>query len=137
MSTESITNNELSFSGTGLLRAALKLDAVLSGANGVAYLALAAPLADLFEVPAGFLRAVGAVLVVFAAAVWLTAAKERPARAAVLAIIVLNALWVVDSIVLLATGAYDPSATGSIWTGLQAAVVAGFAALQIKGRPAL
>jgi hypothetical protein len=123
-----------SLAGTGLLRTALRLDAVVTGANGAAYLALAGPLGALLDMPAGFLRGVGAFLVVFAAAVWLTASRERPAPAAVVAVIAANALWVADSLAVLATSAYDPSTVGSIWIAMQAAVVAGFAALQLAGR---
>jgi hypothetical protein len=120
--------------GAGLLRAALRLDAVVTAANGAAYLALAGPVGDLLGMPASFLRALGAFLVVFAAAVLVTGMSERPAPAAVLAIIALNVIWVVDSLVVLVTGAYDPTTVGSVWIALQALTVAGFAALQLAGR---
>lgn len=120
--------------GDGLLRVALKLDAVVTGANGAAYVVIAGPLADLLGMPTSFLRAIGVFLVIFAVAVWEAATSDRPAPAAVLAVIALNALWVVDSIVVLATGAYDPTTVGAVWIALQAATVAGFAALQAAGR---
>ena len=47
-----------------LLRLALLLDAAVTGANGVAYLAAAGPLGDLLGLPAGLLRGFGAVLLV-------------------------------------------------------------------------
>ena len=68
-----------------LLRLVLKVDAVVTGANGIAYLTLAGPLADLFDVPAGFLRGLGAFLAVFSVAVWLVALRPRPWAAAVIA----------------------------------------------------
>ncbi len=120
--------------GDGLLRAALKLDAVVTGLNGAAYVVIAEPLGDLLGMPESFLRAIGVFLVVFAVAVWATGASDGPARTAVTAVIALNVLWVVDSLVVLATGAYDPSTVGTVWIGLQAATVAGFAALQVAGR---
>lgn len=120
--------------GDGLLRMALKLDAVVTGANGAAYVVIAGPLGDLLGMPASFLRAIGVFLVIFAAAVWATATSDRPAPAAVIAIIALNLLWVLDSLVVLVTGAYDPTTVGAVWVALQAATVAGFAALQAAGR---
>jgi hypothetical protein len=122
-----------SLSSDAFLRAALKLDAVVTGANGVAYLALAGPLADLFEVPAGFLRALGAFLAVFAVAVWLAGARGRIAPAAVRAIVAANVAWVLASVVALLAAWHDPSTVGAVWTALQAAVVAAFAALQAFG----
>lgn len=122
--------------GDGLLRVALKLDAIVTGANGAAYVLIAGPLADLLGMPTSFLRAIGVFLVIFAIAVWETATttSDRPAPAAVLAVIALNVLWVVDSLVVLATGAYDPTTVGAVWIALQAATVAGFAGLQAAGR---
>ena len=120
--------------GGGLLRMALKLDAVVTGANGVAYVVIAGPLGDLLGMPASFLRAIGVFLVIFGVTVWATATSDRPAPAAVIAIIALNLLWVLDSLVVLVTGAYDPTTVGSVWVALQAATVAGFAALQAAGR---
>ncbi len=52
------------------VRLALKLDAVVTGANGFAYLAAASLLDGPLGMPASFLRGVGAFLLVFAAAVW-------------------------------------------------------------------
>jgi hypothetical protein len=116
--------------GDALTRVALKLDAVVTGANGVAYLAAASLLDGPLGLPESFLRATGAFLIAFAAAVWFTATRPAVNRNAVYAVIALNALWVVDSIALAAFGWYDPTTGGSIWVVLQALVVAGFAALQ-------
>jgi hypothetical protein len=116
--------------GDSLTRAALGLDAAVTGVNGIAYLAGASLLDGALGMPAGFLRGVGAFLIVFAACVAYAATREQVNRTAVYAIIALNALWVVDSIALVALGWYDPTTGGSVWTILQAGVVAGFAALQ-------
>jgi hypothetical protein len=117
----------------GLLRAALKLDALVTGANAVAYLALAGPLADLLGVPSGALRAIGAFLAVFAAAVWVVAARPVPNRAAVSAIVAANAAWAAGSLVAFAADAWSPTTVGAIWIVLQAVTVALFAALQVAG----
>jgi hypothetical protein len=116
--------------GDALTRAALGLDAAVTGVNGLAYLAGASLLDGPLGMPAGFLRGVGAFLLVFAACVAYVATREQISRSAVYAIIGLNALWVVDSIALVALGWYDPTTGGAVWTILQAGVVAGFAALQ-------
>ena len=63
------------------LRLALKLDAVVTGANGAAYLALAGPLEDLLGVDAALLRGVGAFLLVFAAFVAYVATRPEVPRA--------------------------------------------------------
>jgi len=119
--------------GDGLLRVALKLDAVVTGANGLAYLALAGPLGDLFDVPASFLRGIGAFLVVFAALVWIVGSRARIAIGAAAAVAAANAAWVVATAVMLIAGWHDPGTVGAVWAALQAAVVAGFAALQVAG----
>jgi len=116
--------------GDSLPRVALGLDAVVTAANGVAYLAAATLLDGPLGMPAGFLRGVGAFLIVFAACVAYVGTRRQIDRSAVYAVIALNALWVVDSIALVALGWYGPTTGGSIWTILQAGVVAGFAALQ-------
>jgi hypothetical protein len=125
----------------GLLRWALKLDAVVTGANGIAYLALAGPLSDLFDVPSATLRTLGAFLAVFAVGVWVvatrpaSAASDSAAAAGRLAWVVVaaNVLWVAASLAAFAADAWSPSTAGAVWTLMQAAVVALFAALQVTG----
>jgi hypothetical protein len=111
-----------------LLRVALKLDAVVTGANGAAYLALAGPLEDLLGLDAALLRAVGAFLLVFAVAVWFART-----RGAVLAIVAANVAWAAGSIVAAIAGWGSPETVGTVWIVLQAVVVAGFAELQLAG----
>ena len=114
-----------------LLRLALRLDAVVSGLNGAAYLLAAAPLADLLGLDAGVLRGLGVFLLAFAAAVWLVA--DRPAPPAVRTVVAGNALWAVGSLAAVATGLGSPTTLGAVWLVLQALVVAAFAALQATG----
>jgi hypothetical protein len=119
-----------------LLRLVLKVDAVVTGANGVAYLAAAEPLEDLLGVSAGLLRPVGAFLVLFAAAVWFVATRRVVPRPAVLTIAAANAVWALGSLVFVAAGASSPSTVGTVWVALQALVVGGFAAHQaLTSRP--
>ena len=63
-----------------LLRLVLKLDAAVTGANGLAYLAAAGPLEDLLGVEAAALRGIGTVLILFAAAVWFASTRAEPPR---------------------------------------------------------
>ncbi|MGY1777322.1 hypothetical protein ACI8AV_15785 [Geodermatophilus sp. SYSU D00804] len=114
-----------------LLRVALRLDAVVTGANGLAYLAAAPLLSDLLGVPAGALRGLGAFLAVFAAGVALVAARPRVPRGAAEVVAGANALWAAGSVVAVVAGRFDLTAAGTVWVLLQAAVVAGFAALQL------
>jgi hypothetical protein len=119
-----------------LLRLVLKLDAAVTGANGVAYLAAAEPLEDLLGVSAGLLRPIGAFLVLFAAAVWFVATRRVVPRTAVLAIATANAVWALGSLVFAAAGASSPGTVGTVWVLLQALVVGSFAALQaLTSRP--
>jgi hypothetical protein len=119
-----------------LQRLVLKLDAVVTGANGVAYLAAAEPLEDLLGVSAELMRPIGAFLVLFAAAVWFVATRRMVPRAAVLAIATANAVWALGSLAFAAAGASSPNTVGTVWVLLQALVVAGFAALQaLASRP--
>jgi hypothetical protein len=112
------------------LRLALRLDAIVTGANGLAYLAAANLLDGPLGISAGVLRPIGAFLVVFAAAVWSVSSRSEPAPAGVLAVIAANVLWVVDSLAVVAFGWFSPTTGGSVWIVLQALTVAGFAALQ-------
>jgi hypothetical protein len=68
----------------GLLRFALVLDGVATGANGILYLAGAPLLDGWLGVPTGVLMAVGAFLIAYAALVLRLATREQMPRAAVL-----------------------------------------------------
>ena len=111
------------------LRRFLALDAVVTGANGLAYLVVSGPLGRLLGVDQGLLLALGALLTVYAGGVALLAARARPAVLGVRAVVETNLAWAVLSVVALALW-LTPTTAGAVWTVLQAAVVAGFAALQ-------
>ena len=116
-----------------LLRLALRLDAAVTGLNGAAYLVAAPVLDDVLGLPGGLLRGAGAFLLVYAGAVWLVGSGARISAPAVEAVVVTNVLWAIGSVVAVGTGAGSPTTVGAVWLVLQAAVVAGFAALQIAG----
>ncbi|KUM78273.1 hypothetical protein [Streptomyces curacoi] len=112
-----------------VLRRFLALDAVVTGANGLAYLVVSGPLGRLLGVDPGLLLGLGAFLTVFAAGVGLLASRARPAAFPVRAVIEANLAWAVLSLVALVMW-LSPTTAGAVWTVLQALTVAGFAALQ-------
>ncbi|MFD8528141.1 hypothetical protein ACFV0L_12095 [Streptosporangium canum] len=116
-----------------LVRLALRLDAVVTTVNGLAYLALAAPINDLLGLPVALQYGIGAFLTVYGVAVWLIARPAVVNRTAVLAAVALNALWTVASVAELVAGGLEATTLGAVWVVMQAAVVGGFAALQWLG----
>ena len=115
------------------LPVALKLDAVVTAANGAAYLVAAAPLAELLGLSAPLLRIAGGGLLAFAAVVWLVASAARMSRPAPVTIIALNAAWAVGCIAAVLADLGTPTTVGAVWIVAQALVVAGFAELQLAG----
>jgi hypothetical protein len=110
------------------LRPALRLDA---GVNGAAYLAAAPWLTDLLGVPSGALRGLGAVLLAYAAGVWLVGARPRVSGVATEVVVGANLLWAAASVAAVVTDRFPLTGAGTAWVLLQAAVVAGFAAAQL------
>ena len=112
------------------LRWVLKADAAVTALNGLAYLAGATLLDSLLGLPTMLLRAVGGILVVYAGMVLLVATRRVVPSVAVWALITLNALWALDSVLLVAAGWFSPAGVGNVWIVLQAITVAAFAVLQ-------
>ncbi|MEU1851363.1 hypothetical protein ABZ499_19330 [Streptomyces sp. NPDC019990] len=112
-----------------MLRRFLALDAVVTGANALAYLALSGPLGRFLGVDSALLLALGAFLTVYAAGVGLLAARPEPPTLGVRAVVEANLAWTTASFVALALW-LTPSTPGAVWTVLQALAVAGFAVLQ-------
>lgn len=120
------------FARPGILRPALLTDAVVSAANGIVYLAAAGPVGDLLGLSPALLRGAGAFFLVYAAAVALVA--RAPRRGTVLAIVIGNAVWAIDSMVAAVAGWGDPTTTGTVWIVLQGLIVGAFAVAQAIGR---
>ncbi|PZT70969.1 hypothetical protein DN402_00250 [Streptomyces sp. SW4] len=112
-----------------MLRRFLALDAAVTGANALAYLALSGPLGRLLGTDSGLLLALGAFLALYAAAVGLLAARSRPPALGVRAVVEANLAWAALSFAALALW-LTPTTAGAVWTVLQALVVAAFALLQ-------
>jgi hypothetical protein len=115
----------------GLLRFALTLDGIVTGAMGVAFLAGAPLLDGWLGLPTSLIAAVGAFLAVYGVLVLRLA--TRPVRGAVIAVIAANAVWAVDTLVALAVDWHEPTVAGQLVIAVQAVGCAGFAALQYLG----
>ncbi|MFE9999946.1 hypothetical protein [Streptomyces avermitilis] len=115
------------------LRTFLALDAAVTAVNGLIYLLAAGPVGDLLDLDTGLLRGIGAFLTVYGVLVAVLASRQVPSAVATKAVIEANLLWAVASVATAVFGWFDPSTVGTVWIPLQAAVVAGFAALQING----
>lgn len=111
------------------LRMFLTLDAVVTGGNGLIYLALSGPVGDFLGLNTSFLLGIGVFLLAYGAFVGFAASKSSPPVLGTKLIIEGNTLWAVASIVALVLW-LNPSTVGAFWIPMQAAVVGGFALLQ-------
>jgi hypothetical protein len=115
------------------LRRVLLADAITSGAMGLLLALLAGPLARWFGLPAGLLREVGIFLLAFAAFVAVLGLRRAPPRLLFWLVIVGNALWALDSVLLLVSDWVAPTALGGTFVVAQALVVAALAELEYTG----
>jgi hypothetical protein len=115
---------------TSLLRRALVIDALVSGATGLLLVIAGGWLAPLLDVPEPLLRYAGIVLLPFAIVVALVARRDAVAHAGVVAIIVVNIAWVAASAWLVLGDRIQPNALGYAFIVMQAIAVAAFAELQ-------
>ena len=122
-----------SIRASSLLRRVLIVDALSSGAMGVAMFVLADVFASLLQLPVELIREAGIILLPFAAFVGFVASRPEPARIAVWIVIALNLMWVVDSIMLLFTGWVAPNGLGLAVVIAQAAAVLVLADLEYMG----
>lgn len=106
-----------------LLRNALWFDALSVAGLGLLLALLAGALQPWLGLDAGFLRAVGLlVLLPFSAFLAWTASRERIAHGAVRWIVALNALYVAASFGILLFGWVQPTALGAAFVILQALI---------------
>ncbi|MGH8178429.1 MAG: hypothetical protein ACREV5_19405 [Steroidobacter sp.] len=115
------------------LRRVLLIDAVSSAGMAAALLLFATTLADLLSLPADLISEAGLVLIPFAVFVGYLATREHPSRVGVWAVIALNAVWTIDSILLLFTSWIQPNVPGYAFVIGQAIVVGVFAELEYIG----
>lgn len=105
-------------------------DAGVSGLNGAAYLAGAMVLNSILGPSATFLAIIGAVLLAWGAALAWVGTRSPLVGLQVREVAIGNLAWVAGSVLVLAL--MDLTAIGAVWCVLQAVVVAGFAALQLR-----
>lgn len=123
----------LNFQSPAFLRRVLLADAVSALAMGLMLIAAAGMLEPLLGLSAVLLREAGFVLIPIAAFVAYAGLRRELSRRLVWTVIVLNALWVVDSFVLLFSGWVSPTVLGQVFIAGQAVVVAVFAELEFFG----
>lgn len=115
------------------LRRVLFLDAATCIAAGLLMLLGAAVLSNLLGLPEMLLRYAGLSLLPFAGFLLYLGAQAEPPRAGVWLVIALNALWVLDSLLLLMVGGLTPTMLGYAFVLVQAAAVAVIAELEFMG----
>ena len=113
------------------LKTALLLDATVTGANGLAYLAGATVLDSLLGPSPTHFVAIGAFLAVCAAILAITGTRRPIPRGWATFAAEVNVVWAIGSVAVVALGWFDLTTTGEVWTILQAGIVAAFAALQL------
>jgi hypothetical protein len=122
----------VNWSDSSFLRSSLQIDGVASGLCGVLLLAGAGPLASLMGLAGpGIARMVGALLVVYAAALLWNGARATVSRGGALAAVVLNAAWVAGSALVILDGPL--TALGNLAVAAVAVAVLLFAILEAVG----
>ncbi|KQW78287.1 hypothetical protein ASC89_15990 [Devosia sp. Root413D1] len=116
-----------------LIRFALVADAAATVATGALLAIGGSLLADLTGLPATATLPLGLFLVAFAAFVaWVGMQRETP-RGATMLIVIVNAAWVVASLIVLLAGTFPLTLLGVAFVIAQAVAVAALAALQWVG----
>jgi len=117
---------------TSFLRRSLQLDGVASGLCGVLLVAAASPISAVIGLAEpGIAQVVGALLVIYAAALLWNGARATVSRAEALAAVVLNAGWVIGSAVVILAGPL--TLIGNLAVAAAAAAVLLFAVLEVVG----
>ncbi|WP_116809499.1 hypothetical protein [Steroidobacter cummioxidans] len=124
----------MSYIQTGnFLRRILVLDAISCAGMGVLMVAFSGWLSGVLNLPVDLLQQASVVLLPFALLLAFLSTRARLPRAAVWAVIVANAIWAIDSIVLLFSGWVQPSLLGYLFVAGQAAFVALIVELEYIG----
>jgi hypothetical protein len=118
-------------SSTLFLRRILALDSLSCAAMGLAMAFGAAGLAPLFGLPEPLVRGAGLLLLPLAVFILWLASRPAPPPALVWVVILGNAGWTAESMLVL--GQHQPTALGTTFVAAQAAAVLGLAALEYLG----
>lgn len=117
---------------TTFLRRSLQLDGFASGVCGGIVLVAAQPVSELIGLRTpGIALGVGAMLLVYAAALLWQAGRPKINRGEALVVVVLNAAWVAGSIAVVAAGPL--TVLGNVAVAAVAAAVLLFAVLEVVG----
>lgn len=116
-----------------LLRQAFMADAATSAALGLLMLLAAGPMAPALGLPVPLLRASGIVLLPYAALVGYLGLRDRLPRVIVWAVVIGNAIWATDSLLLLLSGWMEPTRAGIVFVVAQGLAVLMYAELQFIG----
>jgi hypothetical protein len=128
---ETTTRTTASTTNVLTLRNVLLLDAVLTGANGLAYVAGATVLDSLLGPSPAVLIGLGVFMLAYAATAAFLGTRRPVSRLGVGLIADGNILWAIASLAVVGFGWLGLTTAGSVWTLIQAALVVGFAALQL------
>ena len=121
------------FRTSTFLRRVLFADAATCIATGLLMMLGPGLLEQFFGLPTDLLRYAGISLLPFAAFLVYLATRENLSQRVVWAVIVLNVLWTIDSILLLLSGWIEPTGLGNAFVIFQAFGVAIFAGLEYIG----
>lgn len=116
-----------------LLKLALIVDAVISGASGVLQITAPQQLGAVLQLPQALLSATGNFYLVYAAALILLATRRRLWVGLVLAIVFGNLAWGLAGAGALLTGSLAPNLLGVAFVLMQVAAVTAFAIAQWFG----
>lgn len=116
-----------------LLKAALLLDAGISGATGALQMGLTSDLSGLLQLPPTLLIESGVVMVAYAALLMLLVRASKVASALVGAVVAGNVGWTLVCVGMAVTGTPPTNALGTGFLLLQAVMTLTFAGLQFRG----
>ena len=128
---ETTTSTTASTTTLLTLRNVLLLDATLTGANGLAYVAGAAVLDSLRGPSTTVLVGLGVFMLAYAATAAFLGTRRPVSRLGVGLIADGNIAWATASVAVVGFGWLGLTTAGTVWTLVQAALVVGFAALQL------
>ncbi|MFO7169817.1 MAG: hypothetical protein DIU80_017485 [Chloroflexota bacterium] len=127
------TLTRTNFDGALFLRRVLQVDGAAVTVSGAAFLAGAGRLEELLGIPAALQVPLGAALLVWAAVLIYGATRPVISRRLGWAAVIVNALWVADSVLLLVAGWLPLTQAGFWFVAAQALAVAVLAELQYIG----
>jgi hypothetical protein len=128
---ETTTRTTASTTNVLTLRNVLLLDAALTGANGLVYVAGATALDSLLGPSSALIVGLGVFMLAYAATAAALGTRRPVSRLGVGLIADGNIVWAIASVAVVAFGWLGLTTAGTVWTLMQAALVVGFAALQL------